>query len=337
MIFDFKKIAKFIAAGKWTEASNHFTKNTAPLQVQLSAAVQNTPFTGVLWKAQSPDLCSFIFNHDLPKERVQFFITRLALALPIIIAFHRSEHFVSGSIFFNLDDSADAKGISFCSNRSDSLLIPDTEFLETEGYGKARNYFQLNSIPWQEKLPLVFWRGSTTGVRSGDSWRTIPRITLCEICQNSNMQQLFDVGVSALAQIPKAELKEVQSSGLMRDYVPIFSSNQYKYQIDIDGNTNAWAGLFLKLLSGSAVLKVASPHGFEQWYYDKLIPWVHFVPVQSDLSDLIEKTQWLQLNDDKAMQIGRRGAELAATLSYDLVIKQSLLKIHDAFLANHCQ
>ena len=54
----------------------------------------------------------------------------------------------------------------------------------------------------------------------------------------------------------------------MRPYVPMTDFNKYKYQIDIDGNTNAWPGLFQKLLTGSPVLKVASPYGFRQWLYE---------------------------------------------------------------------
>ena len=59
----------------------------------------------------------------------------------------------------------------------------------------------------------------------------------------------------------------------MRDYVPEIAFPAYKFQIDIDGNTNSWPGLFQKLLTGSAILKVASPYGYRQWYYDRLRPW----------------------------------------------------------------
>src|SRR3546814_15147305 len=63
----------------------------------------------------------------------------------------------------------------------------------------------------------------------------------------------------------------------------------FKYQIDVDGNTNSWPGLFLKLLTGAPVLKVESEVGFQQWYYGALEPWQNFVPIKSDASDLLEK------------------------------------------------
>ena len=155
---------------------------------------------------------------------------------------------------------------------------------------------------------------------------------MCEICSDLGVSKLFDVGLSGLAQIPKEDEKALKASGLMRGYLPILSSNQYKYQIDVDGNSNAWSGLFQRLLSKSAVLKVASPHGFQQWYYDRLIPWEHFVPVESEMGDLVEKTQWLIANDVKAMQIGQQGAEFARSLTYDKVISEALQKIRTAFL-----
>jgi hypothetical protein len=40
------------------------------------------------------------------------------------------------------------------------------------------------------------------------------------------------------------------------------------------------------------------------------VPWVHFVPVKHDLSDLIEKIEWLINNDEKAEEIANNGRSL---------------------------
>lgn len=60
--------------------------------------------------------------------------------------------------------------------------------------------------------------------------------------------------------------------------------SSYRFHIDIDGHGPSY-GLFLKLLSGGLVLKVQSPDRCVQWYYDRLVPEVNFVPVREDLSD----------------------------------------------------
>jgi hypothetical protein len=155
---------------------------------------------------------------------------------------------------------------------------------------------------------------------------------MCEICNAVDDPSLFDVGVTGLAQISKNEINEIRNSGLIRDYFPITESNRYKYQIDIDGNTNAWAGLFQKLLSDSVVLKIASPYQFKQWYYDRLVPWENYVPIESNASDLVEKVQWLIRNDDKARTIGKNGGDLARSLSFESVIEASLRNIQENIL-----
>jgi hypothetical protein len=78
-----------------------------------------------------------------------------------------------------------------------------------------------------------------------------------------------------------------------------------KYQIDIDGNSSSWPGLFQRLLSGDTVLKVTSNKGWRQWYYDDLLPWENFVPVASDLSDLVEIVDWLVGHDELALSCKR--------------------------------
>lgn len=111
-------------------------------------------------------------------------------------------------------------------------------------------------------------------------------------------------------------MQEIEKLGIMKKRVPVNTFLNYKYQIDIDGNTNSWPGLFQKLLTGAPVLKVASEHGFRQWYYDRLVPWKNFVPVESDMSDLVEKAEWLLSHDDEARSIGRAGLELAESMDW---------------------
>ena len=317
MQVNIKKVTKLILGKKYHAASALLSELVNPLQILIDEADMSTPFTGVKWNLIDKSRSEIIFSRSIPGDRCQFFVTRLVLLLPLIQSFHASDYFQHGSTYINLDDSADALGLAFCSNRDDSILIPDIDFLNSRGYEESRLSFLRDPPEWKDRLPVVFWRGSTTGVRVGETWHGLPRLNLCQLVNNSEDQTLFDVGVSSLVQVSKTEEKEILAKRYIRNFAPITSSNQYKYQIDIDGNTNAWAALFQKLLSGSAVLKVASPHQFRQWYYSDLIPWVNFVPVQSDMSDLLEKVQWLLENDDKAKEIATNGMKLAYSLTYE--------------------
>ena len=94
---------------------------------------------------------------------------------------------------------------------------------------------------------------------------------------------------------------------------------QYKYQLDVDGEVNAWSALWWKLYSNSVVFKVDSH--YEQWYYKDLKEWVHYIPVKADLSDLEEKYKWALENDEKCREIALEGRNLAVSLTYENVIK----------------
>jgi hypothetical protein len=49
------------------------------------------------------------------------------------------------------------------------------------------------------------------------------------------------------------------------------------------------------------------------WFMCYLIPHVHYVPVQYDLSDLVEKIEWIQQHDREAKQIAQNAYEFATT------------------------
>ncbi len=125
----------------------------------------------------------------------------------------------------------------------------------------------------------------------------------------------------------KSAENEIKILGYLKDYKSIKLINTFKYLIDVDGNSNAWSSLFLKLLSGSVVLKVESEGGYKQWYYDRLIPWQHYVPVNKDLSDLIEKMYWLILNDKISKAIAKNGKEFAESMLFSSEINLAIENI----------
>ncbi|KAK0449629.1 glycosyl transferase family 90-domain-containing protein [Desarmillaria tabescens] len=57
---------------------------------------------------------------------------------------------------------------------------------------------------------------------------------------------------------------------------------RYKYIFDVDGN--AWSGRFKWLLSSHALIFKSTV--YPEWFTDRLMPWVHYVPIQVDYSDL---------------------------------------------------
>jgi hypothetical protein len=90
-----------------------------------------------------------------------------------------------------------------------------------------------------------------------------------------------------------------------------FEMARFKYQIDIDGVTATFSGLAWKLLSGSLVFKQHSDN--KTWFHDLLIPWVHYVPLNRDISDLLEKLSWARANDNTCRKIALAGRQLIKT------------------------
>jgi hypothetical protein len=257
-----------------------------------------------------------------------------------VLAFHWEfplfSHYASaipqeaGALIINRGDIGAKPGLAYCDNRPDYFLIPDPQFVSTHGHALARETFRKKATSWADRKPVAFWRGSTTGIRHG-TWHDLPRAKLCAIAQRHEEAELFDVGFSAIVQWDVNTAAEIEGAGMMRVRVPWHDWDAYKLHIDIDGNSNAWAGFFQRLLTGSPVLKVESPRGFVQWYYHELRPWHNYVPITPDMSDLADKVRWLLQRDSTAQEIGKRGRELAERLSYEHELDRGAATIAAAF------
>jgi hypothetical protein len=239
----------------------------------------------------------------------------------MLAAYHHAGAPMVGHVNISVEDHRVWPGLSFCHIESGALL-PDPVFVSTGAYRDTQQHYEAHALPWEERARVAFWRGSTTGRQHGlASWRDLPRVRLSEIARA--LPDLFDVGISRVVGL-EAHTEALQEAGLMRDYLPESEYHRYRYQIDIDGNSNSWPGLFQKLLTGSPVLKVASPFGFRQWFYDRLTPWVNYVPVSSDMSDLIEHVRWLAAHDAAARLIGEAGRQLALSMDCEREIQASV-------------
>ena len=74
-----------------------------------------------------------------------------------------------------------------------------------------------------------------------------------------------------------------------------FLSLQYKYQINIDGTVAAYRLPYL-LMGDAAVIKQESE--YYEHFYHQLEPYKHYIPMQHDLSDIVELVQWAVDNDE---------------------------------------
>jgi hypothetical protein len=92
---------------------------------------------------------------------------------------------------------------------------------------------------------------------------------------------------------------------------------KYKYILHIDGFVAAWRMSF-EMFSMSVILKVDSP--WVEHFYKYLKPWVHYIPIKSDLSNLISTIEWCRENDDLCYTIAMNAFQFA----YDNFTKDNL-------------
>ena len=227
-------------------------------------------------------------------------------------------------VFDVTDFGAERPGTAaFCSNDPGVLLLPDHIFLRTDAYA---GYKRLTggARDWAERLPVAHWRGTTTGRWDGGSRLSdgildlarLPRLRLCQLSRQR--PDLLDARVTVFAQLNDADVEQaIREEGLHAAFSPAETMANYRYLIDIDGNSHSWSGLFQRLLTGSTVIKVGSAGSYRQWYYDRLKPWVHYAPVRPDMSDLHVTVERLMCDDELARSIGENGRALALSMSVE--------------------
>jgi len=76
--------------------------------------------------------------------------------------------------------------------------------------------------------------------------------------------------------------------------------SKYKYQLEIDGHVSAFR-LSFDMSYNSVILLVESK--YKIWFSHLLEPYKHYIPIKSDLSDLISQIEWCRKNDKKCEEI----------------------------------
>jgi hypothetical protein len=82
----------------------------------------------------------------------------------------------------------------------------------------------------------------------------------------------------------------------------------YKYILNIDGNASTWDATAWKMNSGSVIFKVDGP--WIQWFYSEYLPYVHYIPIKDDMSDLQEKYMWCEEHPEECEKIVENSKKL---------------------------
>ncbi|KZS99159.1 hypothetical protein SISNIDRAFT_448018 [Sistotremastrum niveocremeum HHB9708] len=196
--------------------------------------------------------------------------------------------------------------------------------------------------PWEEKQNAqLFWRGSNTGAEYSHQtqWNISQRIRLIdqsmdqdgtygvllptdrftpvgsEVKKNGKLlaERFMSVSfVEGAIQCEDSVCDLLEQKYTFGEVVNHTIANQFKYMIDVDGN--GWSARFKRLMTTrSCILKATT---FPEWYADRIQPWLHYIPIKNDFSDLYDVMTFFQGspdgdgsdgNDDLARIVGEEG------------------------------
>lgn len=97
----------------------------------------------------------------------------------------------------------------------------------------------------------------------------------------------------------------------------------------MDGNSTTYSRCRWILLSNSVLIKPASPN--VQWYYSQMRPFVHYVPVDENFSELKTVYDWLNANGQEAKQIAKAGQDLGEQIFSQDGIEHYVLFLLDEY------
>jgi hypothetical protein len=235
------------------------------------------------------------------------------------------------------DGSASGDGwISFSSPHPGSILIPDCDFCDSLGYASMRRLALGPGPDWQDRVAGFCWRGSTTGLGLVSTDGMEPDdpslIQRTRFCLKARKIPDADCKLSSVVQSRDSRDRDrLARAGILGEPIDPVTWRARKFAMDIDGNSNAWSNLFTRLLLGCCVIKVGSPRGFRQWYYDQLVPFETFVPVRADLSDLADRLEWCRTHDLECRAIAAAGQALALRLTQEGERDAAVERINRAF------
>jgi hypothetical protein len=262
-------------------------------------------------------------NNQAVDPQFLFFVSRIPVYLWLFGAALEKRPELRGSFPCFLGDASFWNVVSFSSNCPDAVLVPDSGFFASGGWSDFRARMNVQRLPWEERTPRVFWRGSATGIkrywppRGADDLGWLPRAEFCARVRGSSaIAAVSDVGISRWEGWDPEWARRLEKSVPVANTVPKEEFAKFRYIFDIDGWSNSWEGLFTSLLTGACVLKVQSEYGFRQWYYERLVPWTHFVPIRADLADLECNVRWALDNSGRASEIGEAGRGVVESMDY---------------------
>lgn len=206
------------------------------------------------------------------------------------------------------------------------ILFPSPAYTE-----KEFTYSPDHDVDWAVKKNNVYWAGSTTGAFAIESqWKNYHRQRFVGFVQNLEGKQhaylantgggiqrvnssflnsrLYDVAFTKVYRSTNKARREQTFFYRMKAWADRDEALRSRLVFDLDGN--GISGRWYKLLaSKSAPLKQTL---LREWHDDRLVPWVHYIPVSQSMDELPELVAYLTSTTQgqhHAKEIAEQGAQ----------------------------
>ncbi|WP_026503655.1 glycosyl transferase family 90 [Butyrivibrio sp. NC3005] len=209
----------------------------------------------------------------------------------LLAAFEKVHYELNGNIYMRISchDICRVRNRKFYTysrkkNNKNFELIPDYNFINWKESGIEDYNILINDILNSSKIdPIIdklFWIGNPNN--------------------NYKRQKLLEMA--------NDDCRMDIRSSLTSEHVSMNELTKFKYLLDIEGIS--WSSRRKILLFTGRPLFIVEDE-WEEFFTDKLVPFVHYIPVKADLSDLTERLDWAENNYKKACEIGHNAQEFA--------------------------
>jgi len=198
------------------------------------------------------------------------------------------------------------------------LYLPLDDEIFNFGINKLIN----NNIKWENKLNDLFWRGGCSGIGNNNSLRVkVIKHIYNNYNKNTNMRLSYWW----------SENKNIPCE-LFADRVNYSEFTKYKIFFIIDGNCIASNHMF-GFTTGSIPFVISN--GIH-WFSNLIKPFIHYIPIKYDLSDLIYWINYINNNDLYAKKIADNALEFS-TIYFSSDYQKEYLKTSLNKLSNQSE
>jgi hypothetical protein len=186
---------------------------------------------------------------------------------------------------------------------------------------------EAGEVPYEHKSDRLVWRGATTGLSWNSQWwsrhNTVReqkhnRLALVLRYQDETW---CDIGFNKQAAEPCAQLGCSQIR--MKQRISPEDWLNHKVLLAVEGNDVSSALRWM--MAADSVVLMPHPTCETVFCEGLLVPWIHYVPVKPDFSDLKLKYYWILQNPQKAFEIRTQSQFWAHRFSEDRQFERSAL------------